>query len=413
MVNFGEVIWRWSLHRFSHWGNLVRSHPIRTSVGSAVAVFTALVVLFWHFIHTHIALWLSKVSHPIFQVAQDHPTAGRFIHVLINAVPDFSFALLAIAGLAYLVPGYVKKLEEERGVRIFLICFFTLFGLLAIVVNAVNREVQDHTAASQEDRMGVVLKSVTNIQDALKSKSANMTEAERREHLAASLRDEYILSHDPIDPAILAGKAMPPEAWMNSRLNQMGETWTVAKDTPQASAPRSYIVLDGNPKFTGPNAAGTEGSDFVAGSPIAFNVHFKNTGPNALETGEEAMASYLKDDYKPETQEAVVAQFTNEVRKEKKNLKGHMPDATHVHTMGSGTSEFLTAVSWSDTLERVSFTQDDLDKLKAGARIAFVIAEISYKDAGIQHHFRMCMWLQPPATANGIWHFCDGFNKSD
>ena len=217
------------------------SHPIRTSVGTAVAV---LIVLFWHYLFTHIPLWLNYVSHRIFQAAQDHPAVGRFVHVLINAVPDFSFALLAIAGLGYLVPGYIKELEKKRGVRIFLICFFTIFGLLAIVVNAVNREEQDHTTASQEERMGVVLKSVTNIQDALKPRTANMTEAERREHLASSLRDEYILSHNPIDPAILAGKAMPPPDWMNDRLNQMGEKWTVTREAPlMRSAPRSFSRL--------------------------------------------------------------------------------------------------------------------------------------------------------------------------
>jgi len=323
--------------------------------------------------------------------------------------------LLAVAGLAYLAPAPVKKLEEKRGVRVFLICLFVFFGFLAIVVNAVNREEQDHKAETQEDKMAVVLRSVTNIQDALKSKSPNMTEAERREHLASSLRDEYILSHDPIDPAILAGKAMPPQDWMNNRLNQLGETWKVSKEIPAAPAPapRSYIVLDGNPRFTGPSTAGGEGIDFVVGSPIAFNVHFKNSGPNALETGEMAFSAYLKDDPTYETQDAVVSEFTNEVKKEKKNFKGPRPDPSHVHTMGPGTSEFHTAASWSDTLVENSFTQDDLNKLKTGAKIAFVLTEISYKDAGIQHHFRMCMWLHPPALSNGVWQFCGVFNKSD
>jgi hypothetical protein len=304
-----------------------------------------LIVLFWHYLYTHIPLWLNYVSHRILQAAQDHPALGRFVHVLINAVPDFSFALLAIAGLGYLVPGYIKKLEKKRGVRIFLICFFTIFGLLAIVVNAVNREDQDHTTASQEDRMGVVLKSVTNIQDALKPRSANMTEAERREHLASSLRDEYILSHNPIDPAILAGKAMPPPDWMNNRLNQIGEKWAVTREAPlMRSAPRSYLTLAGNPRFTGPSATQTEGSNFLPGSPIAFNIHYKNTGPNAVELGEQADAAYLKDDYKPETQQSVLAQFTSEIEKEKKALKEGKPDPSHTHTMGAGTEEFFTGV---------------------------------------------------------------------
>jgi hypothetical protein len=142
------------------------------------------------------------------------------------------------------------------------------------------------------------------------------------------------------------------------------------------SAPRSYLTLAGNPRFTGPSATQTEGSNFLPGSPIAFNIHYKNTGPNAVELGEQADAAYLKDDYKPETQQSVLAQFTSDIEKEKKALKEGKPDPSHTHTMGAGTEEFFTAFSWSDTLERVSFTQDDLNKLKAGARIAFVITQI-------------------------------------
>ena len=81
--------------------------------------------------------------------------------------------------------------------------------------------------------------------------------------------------------------------------------------------------------------------------------------------------------------------------------------------MGAGTSEFFTAVSVSDKLEPILFTQDDLDMMKSGAKFAFVITEITYKDAGVLHHFQMCMWLQPPATPDRAWHFCDVFNASD
>jgi hypothetical protein len=191
----------------------------------------------WRFFLKTIPVWLVLISDPIFQASQRYPALGRFVHVLVNAVPDIAFALLAVAGLAYLVPETVRRLEAKRGVRLFLITFFTLFGLFAIIVNAVNREEQEHKESAASERMGVVMKSVTNIQEALQPKSPNMTELERREHLMSALRDEYILSHDPIDSEILAGVKMPPEEWMNDRLRKLKEPWAF-KDAPKPTAPQ-------------------------------------------------------------------------------------------------------------------------------------------------------------------------------
>ena len=150
-----------------------------------------------------------------------------------------AFLLLAIAGLSYLMPRkYIDRLETMPGVRIFLVVFFFVFGSAAIIINAVNREEQDFKSSQQATRqaeqtvlMGTVMKSVTNIQDALKPKSVDMSEAERKQHLITALRDEYILQNNPIDEDILAGNKMPPQEWMNKRLREQGESWTV-KDQP-------------------------------------------------------------------------------------------------------------------------------------------------------------------------------------
>lgn len=53
-------------------------------------------------------------------------------------------------------------------------------------------------------------------------------EATRRHDLIERLRQEYILSHDNVSPALLAGTEQPPAAWINKRLKELGETWVVS-----------------------------------------------------------------------------------------------------------------------------------------------------------------------------------------
>lgn len=81
--------------------------------------------------------------------------------------------------------------------------------------------------------------------------------------------------------------------------------------------------------------------------------------------------------------------------------------------MMPGDGEFLTAYAWSNTMQRLMVTQDDLDKLKIGAEVALVITELDYMDKGVTHHLRRCIWLQPPALPPGTWHLCTVFNESD
>ena len=302
---FGNV-WRFALSRLRLFG-----------IVSAVIVF--LIVIFRYRTPVWRGMqWLATAaSQPVLQAMQKNPTLAHFVHILFDAIPDIAFSLLAVAGLSYLMPEIATKLEAKRGVRYFLLTLFGLFGFLAIWVNAVNRANQEQTDTTQRDVQGKVLNSVIDIQTSLHS-TKTLSESDRRQKMSESLRDEYILTHNPIDPAIIAGKAMPPQEWMNKRLSEMGETWSVAEATPRMAVPRSYIVLDGNPKFTGPNAAGIEGNAFVAGSPIAFNIHYKNTGPNVLELEDEWRAAYLRDDFTPETQDAMLAEFTNAVKKEKR-----------------------------------------------------------------------------------------------
>ena len=65
-------------------------------------------------------------------------------------------------------------------------------------------------------------------------------EIERRRLLLDKLRNEYILSHDNISPAPMAGTEQPPPDWTNKRLGELGEKWRIP--TPQASLPISKTL---------------------------------------------------------------------------------------------------------------------------------------------------------------------------
>jgi len=50
---------------------------------------------------------------------------------------------------------------------------------------------------------------------------------EKKAEVLARLTHEYILSHDGISPAMLAGNELPPTPWLNQRLRQLGHSWQV------------------------------------------------------------------------------------------------------------------------------------------------------------------------------------------
>ena len=52
-------------------------------------------------------------------------------------------------------------------------------------------------------------------------------ERDQRNNLLRTLRNEYILSHDNLSPGLLAGTEWPPLDWLNRRLGELGEEWSV------------------------------------------------------------------------------------------------------------------------------------------------------------------------------------------
>jgi hypothetical protein len=172
-------------------------------------------------------------------LAQSHPHLTRILHVILNAVPDAVPLFLGLAGLVYLMPNLAKRIEDSKPIRVGLATLCILFMFLAIAVNAINREAQDHEASQQNTTMTELGNKITFVQGQnvqlssfLIGAKGTINEADRRKGIENVLRNEFILSQNAIDPQILAGNEYPPAAWMNKRLNEMGEHWDF-KDPPK------------------------------------------------------------------------------------------------------------------------------------------------------------------------------------
>lgn len=153
-------MWNWKTIRRWLWLRalplrlVMRSHPLRFRIVLSLVICLTLLAIFRHYLWIHVPIWIYRVSHPIFVAAQAHPVFGRLLHVAFNTIPDLAFVLLALAGLAYLVPkSWIDRLEDLIWVRIFLIVLFVSFGLAAIVINAVNREEESHAKQELIDKL--------------------------------------------------------------------------------------------------------------------------------------------------------------------------------------------------------------------------------------------------------------------
>ena len=65
-------------------------------------------------------------AKPILDFTHKHPS--------LEAIPDLAYVLLAIAGLTYLMPGIIPKVEKSRPLRLPAVGVFVGFGLLAVIM---------------------------------------------------------------------------------------------------------------------------------------------------------------------------------------------------------------------------------------------------------------------------------------
>jgi hypothetical protein len=224
-------------------GNLSLRYP-----KSAIALIVAAALLpvlvnwrrWWHWVPET----LSRVGNAGIAFAQVHPRLGATLQFLLDAVPDAVPLLLALAGLGYYMPDLIKKIEGSKRARISIMCVFVAFALTVVVVNAINRTAQDQDKQKLNEKIGVVQDQNNSILTTLTrpNETGKISEIDRKQNIEKVLRNEYILSHNPIDQEILAGTKMPPDVWMNERLKQLGERWTVTnvqRSTPSQIAQQS------------------------------------------------------------------------------------------------------------------------------------------------------------------------------
>jgi len=245
-------------------------------------------LLVWHLRHRTMH-WYHALAHPLgswlLQFSQTHPFLSRVLHVALNAIPDTTVFLLAIAGLAYLMPSLVSRIDKSIFLRWSVTIFVVSIACLSVLVNAINREDETHTTDQLNGRLATVYSDSETILHAVVS-NKTMTEGDRRANIEKILRDQYIATHDAIDPAILAG-GLPPSDWMNEKLAALGERWTVAepKSTPpyfkEGSQPEPaklvFTLWDDHASLVAPVLSQVVDADADGNYPVSFSFGDKSS----------------------------------------------------------------------------------------------------------------------------------------
>ncbi len=186
---------------------------------------------------------LSAISAATLNFTNGHPRILLFVHVLLNSIPDATVFLLALAGLVYLMPNVVKKIEGIKTLRRGVACAVLIFCIFSVVVNAINREEQERrddehsrVERNSNERLYSVQSSLSSVQTFLVSSKGTTSEFDRRRGVLESLRAEYVLNHKDAPVSMMAGDSYPPSDWMNMRLKQLGEKFSYvppARPQPQ------------------------------------------------------------------------------------------------------------------------------------------------------------------------------------
>lgn len=147
---------------------------------------------------------------------------------------------------------------------------------------------------------------------------------------------------------------------------------------PPLSPPRSYLVFDGSVRFAerkDDKGQLVPDQNLQVGDPLLFNYYWKATGPNPVETVSEARWLYLEPDFERGTQTKMIADFKRRVSKERREhpIKA-LPFTLHPKDAPVWNSVYART---EDKKYRL-ISQTDLDGLRAGTIVAFVMVEISY-----------------------------------
>jgi len=157
---------------------------------------------------------------------------------LISWSAEFVPMAFAVVGIIF----SVKRLREEHHFAV--IALLLIVGVLGTVVLHLSRTHSEAEHAKEiaglRERMDSVGDQNTQLLKAFLTKpilTSQEAEMGRRQNIQKALRSEYVLSHENISPGLLAGTELPPADWMNKRLHELGEQWTVTPPKSLSGAP--------------------------------------------------------------------------------------------------------------------------------------------------------------------------------
>ena len=160
----------------------------------------------------------------------------------LPVLADLTPILLAIVGV---VMSYIQPSKDRHLITTCVLVVAGLAGTIVLSANRIKGEASHRLEISglnqKLDSVGAQNTSLGNFLVGLNG-SGRITESERMHGIEASLRSEYILLSNPIDQDILAGSKMPPADWMNRRLHELGETWTVSETPRTTSAGKTEVI---------------------------------------------------------------------------------------------------------------------------------------------------------------------------
>lgn len=164
--------------------------------------------------------------------------------------PDIAVFLLAIAGLGYLMPSLLRRVEGSKPLRLSIAAFVVIVAGTAITINyrmrAKQTQQQNQTSADIKALMQQgddILTRLTASAPA-NNKSSNPStkakvdiplplpsnEEQRRRDILSALRSEYIVTHlRELPPAQVVNDPSwnPPIDWANKRLYELHEKWAI------------------------------------------------------------------------------------------------------------------------------------------------------------------------------------------
>src|SRR5271157_451053 len=116
---------------------------LTTATGIALLFYRRRIISQLHLDVTRLLDWMTAT----------HPLLARAIHIAKDITPDVLIVLLALAGLGYLMPEQVKRIESSKALRRIVAGMFFLFAALTIFLNEVDRIDKD---SKQQESSGIL-----------------------------------------------------------------------------------------------------------------------------------------------------------------------------------------------------------------------------------------------------------------